>query len=273
MQQYGQGLSDDRASRTGGAVRAQDRRGWPGLHGQAGCGHRLPRPQRRGEVNDHAKAGPVPLCLALPGARIAQTSAKPVIRIMLARRGSAAAAVSAPPEPRRRAGRPISRRSWRAVFRRLLRPGDGIWLEPAGPVPGAVPGARTAGPLLAVAVTGVAAAQYATGRPLAPVAWLALLASVVLSPLLTAPLAGWTVLLGLGLALDGPGRGGRLAASLGVLLLLGGSRWPTPCCAAPRSGGSARPARRPGSRKARCCAKSPRPWPRPGWRPATCPRS
>ena len=92
-------------------------------------------------------------------------------------------------------------------------------------VPGAVPGLRVAAPLLAVAVTAVAAAQYATGRPLAPVAWLStapLLASLTLRPLVTALLAGWTVLLGLGVALDGSGRVGRLAASLGVLVLLAG---------------------------------------------------
>jgi phosphoserine phosphatase RsbU/P len=76
-----------------------------------------------------------------------------------------------------------------------------------------------------MAVTAVAVAQYAVGRPFAPVAWLAiapLLASLVLRPLHTTLLAGWTVLLGLGLALDGPGRAGMLASSLGVLVLLAG---------------------------------------------------
>jgi hypothetical protein len=69
-----------------------------------------------------------------------------VSRISIARRGPAAAVVSA------------------------LRAGDGVRLEPAGPVAGLVPGARAAGPLLAVAVTAFAAAQYAAGRPVAPVA-------------------------------------------------------------------------------------------------------
>jgi sigma-B regulation protein RsbU (phosphoserine phosphatase) len=108
---------------------------------------------------------------------------------------------------------------------RPFRAGDGIWLEPAGPVPGAVPGARTAGLLLAAAVTAVAAVQYATGLPLEPVPWLAiapLLASLVLSPLRTALLAGWTVLLGLGLTLNGQLPAGRMASSLGVLVLLAG---------------------------------------------------
>jgi hypothetical protein len=82
-----------------------------------------------------------------------------------------------------------------------------------------------AGQLLAVAVASFAGAQYAIGRPLAPEAWLAiapLLGSVVLRPLRTALLAGWTVLLGLGLALDGHGPAGRLASSLAVLALLAG---------------------------------------------------
>jgi hypothetical protein len=131
--------------------------------------------------------------------------------------------VSAAQEAGRGAVRPIPRRSWRAVVAGPFRARAGIVLEPEGPVPGAVRGARTAGPLLAVAVTAVASAQYAAGRPFAPVAWLAiapLLASLVLCPLRTTLLAGWTVLLGLGLALDGPGRTGRLASSLAVLVLL-----------------------------------------------------
>jgi sigma-B regulation protein RsbU (phosphoserine phosphatase) len=90
-------------------------------------------------------------------------------------------------------------------------------------VPGVVPGSRAAGPLLAVAVTALAAVQYAVGRPVAPEAWLALaplLASLGLRPLRTALLAGWTVLLGLGLALEGPVPARRLGLQLGVLVLL-----------------------------------------------------
>jgi len=81
------------------------------------------------------------------------------------------------------------------------------------------------GPLLAVAVTAFAAAQYAIGRPIAPEAWLAiapLLGSLLLRPLRTALLAGWTVLLGLGLALQISGPPGRLASSMTVLALLAG---------------------------------------------------
>ena len=77
--------------------------------------------------------------------------------------------------------------------------------------------------MLALAVTAVAAAQYATGRPFTTLAWLAiapLLGSLVLPPRLTGLLAGWTVLLGLGLALSGAGPPGHLVSRLAVLVLL-----------------------------------------------------
>jgi sigma-B regulation protein RsbU (phosphoserine phosphatase) len=136
-----------------------------------------------------------------------------------------AAAAYAPEKPERSAGRPVPHRSWRTVLAWPLRAGDGIWLEPAGPVPGAVRGGRVVGPLLGLAVTAFAAAQYAIGRPVAPEAWLAiapLLASLALRPLRTALLAVWTVLLGLGLALQTNGPPGRLASSMVVLALLAG---------------------------------------------------
>ncbi len=135
------------------------------------------------------------------------------------------AAAHAPQKPRRGAGRTVPRRFWRAVLAWPLRGGDGISLEPAGPVPGAARGGRVAGRVLAAAVTAFAAAQYAIGRPIAPEAWLAiapLLASLALRPLRTALLAGWTVLLGLGLTLQASGPPGRLASSLAVLALLAG---------------------------------------------------
>src|SRR5690348_15917057 len=134
-------------------------------------------------------------------------------------------AAAAPAKPGREAACRVHRRSWRAVLAWPPRAGHGISLEPTGPVPGAARLGRAAGPLLAVAVTAFAAAQYAIGHPLAPEAWLAidpLLASLTLGPLRTALLAGWTVLLGLGLALAGPGPAGRLASSLAVLALLAG---------------------------------------------------
>ena len=76
---------------------------------------------------------------------------------------------------------------------------------------------------LALAVTGLAAAQFASGRPFTTLAWLAiapLLASLVLPPRLTGLLAVWTVLLGLGLALGESGSASPLAGRLSVLVLL-----------------------------------------------------
>jgi phosphoserine phosphatase RsbU/P len=135
------------------------------------------------------------------------------------------AAVHASAEPGRIASRRAVGRSRLSALAWPLRTRDGIWLEPAGPVPGEVRGEPVVGPLLAAAVTAFATAQYAIGRPVAPEAWLAiapLLASLTLRPLRTALLAGWTVLLGLGLALDVNGPPARLASSLAVLALLAG---------------------------------------------------
>ena len=92
-------------------------------------------------------------------------------------------------------------------------------------MPGKVRGGWTAGPVLAVTVAAFAAAQFAIGRPVASVAWLAiapLLGSLALRPLRTGLLAGWTVLLGLGLALQTSGPPGRLASGMAVLALLAG---------------------------------------------------
>jgi phosphoserine phosphatase RsbU/P len=161
------------------------------------------------------------------------------------RRGFATAVAPAPEEFRRGASRPVRRRSWQAVFRRPLRAGYGIWLEPAGPVPGEVRGGWAAGSVLAAAVAGFAAAQFAVGRPVASLAWLAiapLLGSLALRPLRTVLLAGWTVLLGLGLALEAGGPAGRLASSLAALALLAGFAVANSAlrCAAQRRLGQAR---------------------------------
>jgi sigma-B regulation protein RsbU (phosphoserine phosphatase) len=102
-------------------------------------------------------------------------------------------------------------------------PDGGISLEPAGPVPLRAPGGRAAGLGLAVAVTAVASAQYAMGGPFTTLAWLAiapLMASLLLSPRLTGLLAGWTVLLGVGLTLSGAGPAGHPVSRLAVLVLL-----------------------------------------------------
>jgi phosphoserine phosphatase RsbU/P len=111
------------------------------------------------------------------------------------------------------------------VWWRPLPGAGGIPLEPAGPVQGGVPGGRAAGLVLAVSVIAAAAAQYAMGGPFTTLAWLAiapLLASLVLPPLLTGLLAGWTVLLGLGLTLSGAGPAGHPVSRLAVLALLAG---------------------------------------------------
>jgi sigma-B regulation protein RsbU (phosphoserine phosphatase) len=91
-------------------------------------------------------------------------------------------------------------------------------------VPARARGGWVAGLLLAVAVTGLAGVQLAAGLAVATLAWLAiapLLGSLVLSPGLTGLLAGWAVLLGVGLDLSGASPG-RLASRLGVLVLLAG---------------------------------------------------
>ena len=77
--------------------------------------------------------------------------------------------------------------------------------------------------MLVLGITAVAAAQYAAGHALIPVAWLAvgpLLASLMLPPRITAVLAGWALLLGIGLVITQPGRPGLLVSHLSVLLLL-----------------------------------------------------
>ena len=116
-------------------------------------------------------------------------------------------------------------RSWLALLRRPFQAGYGIWLEPGGPKPGKVRSGWMAGPVLAVAVAAFAAAQFAIGRPVASLAWLAiapLLGSLALRPLRAALLAAWTVVVGLGLAVEARGPAGRLGSSLAVLVLLAG---------------------------------------------------
>lgn len=78
--------------------------------------------------------------------------------------------------------------------------------------------------MLFVAIAAVAvAAHYAAGRDFLAAAWLAvgpLLASLLLSPLTTAAIAGWTVLMGIGVIVEQPGHPESLASRLGVLVLL-----------------------------------------------------
>jgi phosphoserine phosphatase RsbU/P len=108
---------------------------------------------------------------------------------------------------------------------RLARTGSGIPLDPSGPAqPPRTHAKRAFAVLLWLAVTAVAAAvHYRAGQFLIPVTWLAvgpLLASLLLAPLATAALAGWAVLLGVGLMLDQPGHPEGLASRVSVLVLL-----------------------------------------------------
>jgi phosphoserine phosphatase RsbU/P len=110
---------------------------------------------------------------------------------------------------------------WRRLYR---RPGRGIPLNMSGPSqPSGVRARRVLAVVLAVAITVVAVAQYRTGRGPVAVAWLAvgpLLASLLLRPLITAVLAGWATLLGVGLIVNQPARPGTLVSHLGVFVLL-----------------------------------------------------
>ena len=76
---------------------------------------------------------------------------------------------------------------------------------------------------LVITVVAITLAQYRTGSGLIPVAWLAagpLLASLWLSPRVTAVLSGSAMLLGLGLVREQPGHPGIIVSRLSVLVLL-----------------------------------------------------
>src|SRR5580698_296792 len=97
-------------------------------------------------------------------------------------------------------------RSWRPGDLGLARAGSGIPLGASGPAqPSRASAKRVFALLLWIAVTAAAAAvHYHAAQILIPVTWLAvgpLLASLLLAPLATAALAGWAVLLGLGVLL------------------------------------------------------------------------
>jgi len=117
-------------------------------------------------------------------------------------------------------------RAWRWVGRSVRQTGRGIALDASGPAqPSGGRARRVVALILLLAITGAAVAQYTTGRGLIPIAWLSvgpLLASLVLPPWSTAGLAGWALLLGLGLNLGRPGPGGlgMLVSHLSVPVLL-----------------------------------------------------
>jgi phosphoserine phosphatase RsbU/P len=102
--------------------------------------------------------------------------------------------------------------------------GSGIALDASGPAqPSEGRGKRLFALILLLATAGVGAAEYSTGHGLIPIAWLSvgpLLASLVLSPWITAGLAGTAVLLGAGFLAGQPGPAGILTSRLSVLVLL-----------------------------------------------------
>ena len=113
---------------------------------------------------------------------------------------------------------------WPRLVLSLVRSGRGIPLNVSGPSqPARVRAQRVFAALLGVAITAVAMAQYRMGHGPVTVAWLAigpLLASLLLSPWITAALAGWAVVLSAGLIAQHPGPPGTLVSHLSVLVLL-----------------------------------------------------
>src|SRR5690348_17527789 len=133
------------------------------------------------------------------------------------------------PEPERRdnwkaAFMARTRTFGRWVCRSMARSARGIALDASGP-------ARLSGrraklvfaTALLLAITASAVVVYVAGPGVVTAAWLAvgpLLASLVLSPRITALVAGWTLVLGLGLAVGQPGPARMLVSHLSVLVLL-----------------------------------------------------
>jgi phosphoserine phosphatase RsbU/P len=112
----------------------------------------------------------------------------------------------------------------RWVCRSMARSASGIALDAAGParLSGRCAKLVVAAALL-LAITAGAVAVYLAGPGVVTAAWLAigpLLASLALSPRITAVLAGWTLVLGLGLTVGQPGPTRLLVSHLSVLALL-----------------------------------------------------
>jgi phosphoserine phosphatase RsbU/P len=126
---------------------------------------------------------------------------------------------------RGRARLPDALRRCQRIVLSAARCGGGIPLRETGPAqPRWVCTGRLFAVLLAVAITVVAAfAHYSTSKVLISVGWLAvgpLLGSLLLSPLITAVLAGWAVLLGLVVIVGQPHHPEGLVPRLSMLLLL-----------------------------------------------------
>jgi len=112
----------------------------------------------------------------------------------------------------------------RRVCRFVARFASGIALDASGPARLRERRAKLVfAAALLLAITASAVAVYVAGPGVVTAAWLAvgpLLASLVLSPRITAVVAGWTLVLGLGLALGQPAPAHLLVSHLGVLVLL-----------------------------------------------------
>jgi sigma-B regulation protein RsbU (phosphoserine phosphatase) len=112
----------------------------------------------------------------------------------------------------------------RRVCRSVAHSARGIALDALGPAWLSGRRAKLAfATALLLATTASAVAVYVAGPGVVPAAWLAvgpLLASLVLSPRITAVVAGWTLVLGLGLALGQSGPAHVLVSHLSVLVLL-----------------------------------------------------
>jgi phosphoserine phosphatase RsbU/P len=108
--------------------------------------------------------------------------------------------------------------TWQRISRSQPRPRRSWALDASGP---AQPTRNRARNVFAVVLfAGITAAAVAVYGRHIPIAWLSvgpLLASLVLLPRLTAALAAWAVLLGLGLIAGEPARPGMPAPSLGLL--------------------------------------------------------
>jgi phosphoserine phosphatase RsbU/P len=117
-------------------------------------------------------------------------------------------------------GRPTADRARRGT---KLAARGGIALGPSGPQLWSDRARWWLALVLLLAITVMAATQYAAGSAVVPVAWLAvapLLGSLMLSPRVTAVLAGWAVLLAAGLVVVEPVRPGMLVSHLSVCMLL-----------------------------------------------------
>jgi phosphoserine phosphatase RsbU/P len=109
------------------------------------------------------------------------------------------------------------------ICQSVARSANGIALDASGPARLSGRHAKLVFATMFLAITASAVGVYVAGPGAVTAAWLAvgpLLASLVLSPRITAVVAGWTLALGLGLALVQPGQVRMAVSHLAVLVLL-----------------------------------------------------